>query len=101
MQPLRSRQRRQRTRHKIAEWIIQHVGKFADNFEAISFGRSSRQPIAVINKGEQRFDLVIAILTPLSDMQREIDLGVGGLDYDAVRFLNSDSALLRLRGFSS
>ena len=44
---------------------------------------------------------MIAILTPLSDMQREIDLGVGGLDYDAVRFLNSDSGLLSLRGFSS
>ena len=35
--------------------------------------------VAMIDEGEQRFQLVIPILAPLADMQREVDLGVGGL----------------------
>ena len=36
------------------------------------------QRIPAIDKGEQAFKIMIAILAPPPDVQREVDLGIGG-----------------------
>jgi len=58
---------------------LEHIGKLADNLQSVRVGRRSTQHIAMLAKGEQRLQLMIAILTPLADMQREVELGVGDL----------------------
>jgi hypothetical protein len=40
-------------------------------------GRLRRQHIASIDEGEEGLKLVMPILSPPADMQREVDLGVG------------------------
>ena len=46
--------------------------------DLVTPGGPSGQNVARFDEREQRFELVIAILAPLADMQREIDLGVSG-----------------------
>ena len=41
-----------------------------------------RQRIARIDKSEQRLKRMIAIIAPLADVERKVDLGVGGFGED-------------------
>lgn len=44
------------------------------------FGGGKRQPVALVGEGEDGLKRVIAIVTPRADVEREVDLGVAGLD---------------------
>ena len=51
----------------------------SDSCDAVVLlGHTRGKHIACINEGEERLELMIAILPPPADMQREVDLGVGG-----------------------
>ncbi len=68
-----------RLQHDIVEGIGQRVGKLADSLDLVFLAGRCHQLVPGIDKGEQRLQFVIAILAPPADMQREVDLGVGGL----------------------
>ena len=68
----------ERPHHQIIEGVIDPGCELAQCINAILLGNTRGQHIAIIDKGEQRLQLVIAILAPLADMQREVDLGIGG-----------------------
>ena len=74
----RAREGGERLGHKIVEGIIQPARKLAQRGDAVLRGRLRRQHIARIDEGEQGLKLVIPVLPPPADMQREVDLGVGG-----------------------
>ena len=77
-QPVRPGQRRKRLGNDIAKRISQLTGKFANHPQLVARRRAGRQPIARIDKREQRLELVIPVLPPPPDVQRKVDLGPGG-----------------------
>ena len=67
------------TASNAAQDSVNVLGEFAEHVHAVLRGVGRRQHIARIDEGEQRFQLVIPILAPPADMQREVDLGVCSL----------------------
>ena len=95
-EPLRARQGVQRLGNEVVEGIVEHPRKLAQRGDAVLRGRLSRQHIARIDKGEQGLKLVIPVLPPPADMQREVDLGVGGFgEGQSPRLTYSDSSARR------
>ena len=77
-QGFRARQNRKRLCHEVIEGIVDPTRKFADSVHPVLIRRLRAEHITRINKGEERLKLVIPILPPPANMQREVDLGVGG-----------------------
>ena len=75
-QPIRARQYGKRFGDKVFERIVETVCELSDHPDLVTFGVSSGQNVARLDESEQCFELVIAILAPLADMQREVDFGV-------------------------
>jgi hypothetical protein len=75
---LRAREGVQRAGDEVVEGVVKHARKLAPRGDAVLRGPLRRQHIARIDEGEQGLKLVIPVLPPPADMQREVDLGIGG-----------------------
>jgi len=54
------------------------AGEFAKHMHLVEHRIARRQPVPGVDEGEQGFELMIAIPPPRADMQREVELGIGG-----------------------
>ena len=78
--PVGAGQLGQRSGYEIIERIVETTRKLADDIHGILRHTRCRQHITRIDEGEQRLKLVIAILPPPANMQRQVDLGICGFD---------------------
>jgi hypothetical protein len=65
---------------EIVALAAQHRGERAGEEQAVGIGGRDRDHIAILDEGEQRFQFVIAVATPRADVERQVELGLRGLD---------------------
>jgi len=70
----------QRLCHQIVERVVETARELAHDRHGILRRASGCQHVPRIDEGEQRLELMIAIVPPPANMQCQVDLGIRGFD---------------------